>query len=583
MPKIISRLKIETIIGTERALVEEAIKLIHQGGETPMSLDLIELAGMGNTPPLDIVDALVDYMDKNNMSERFIAVLQRLGREVSSDAVSPALDPIAAASFDPENMQSFCHSASAYRCRILIGDDIKGSGVLVSHRLVLTAWHVVNEAQPWTASPRIDVMASDGKRYRARLAGPYSDCHPTEWTGANVDDADLEAHSDFVLLRLVEPIGYSLGHLALPTESCVWAGNTSCMLVHYPDGQDRGFTLGEVTYGGDKPRYEHTVPTAAGSSGGAAFSNGFQFIGLHQGRVGNHRRLVPASRYVNDNEFRACIGSDTKPTYLWSLNGSLDAHLIIGRQLFFRGLTALVEGNQSLFGIWIKRLDPQKDEAGLAFAYRMLENFLKLRSPSARAVRIDIPTDGEDLLELTLRLAEGDPSMLQARPGVRLDETTISAYERDRADALVSHLDQRDAPLWLYLEGPNQEFSRRTQYQLEQLIARMERARNIKVVMSRLESYNLPVMTHQSLPDVDAGRAGLLLDYVGDFSREDVRITATAIRDDLAPDLNDDVVEFIVDQSLAGVQDEFGRYSSVKLGIVSARLADLISPRVSAA
>ncbi|MDN2584290.1 serine protease [Aquibium sp. ELW1220] len=512
--------------------------------------------------------------------------MRRLGREVSDEeVVAPSatdVQAVAANSFEPKGLEVFSRQAAAYRCRIWVNNQVAGSGVLVSYRLVLTAWHVVNRKTPWDAAqpPRIEILTSDRRRLAARLAGPFSDCHPDEWDDGDIPDADLAGHHDFVLLRLFEPVGYSLGYLDIPAAAAVWAGVIACVLIHYPDGADQGLTFGQIAYGGPSARYEHVVPTRPGSSGGATFSNALEFIGLHQGVIGNRRRLVPAAPYANDDAFRACLRADGRPTYLWSLTRSLNAHLIIGRRTFFDGLDAIVGDSRMVRGIWVRRVDPRREEAGLSFSFRMLENFLALRAPEARAVRIDIPTDGSDLFDLIAGVLD-DAEPGPARPGVRRDETTFVAHERDRADLLVGALDRRAAPLWLHLEGPSQEPGREMQLQLEQLVSRLASARNIRTVLTRLEKCHMPVPAYQSLADAaQRARPGLLLDYVGGFSRDDVRDLVRVIDSDLGLDLNDGTVEDFVDKALDEAEEELGRYGSAQLAEVSERLKSILLPWV---
>ncbi len=583
MPEALSVQKLDALLATHRDLIDQAIKILHYASETPMSLEILELTEMGATVPRPLAEAIAAYLDGIAMTATFIGILRSLKQDVGEADTLPDMMQVDAASFDMEEMKAFCGKASAFRCRIVVNNQIAGSGVLISHRLVLTAWHVVNREIPWEEEPELVVIASNNVRYAAKLAGPYSDCHPDEWKKLVVPDDQLADHSDFVLLRLFEPVGYSLGHLAISDQPLVWNGEVACYLVHFPDGQDRGITQGKVAYGGGHRRYQHSVPTMPGSSGGAAFSNGFAFIGLHQGSVGDSKRLVPVANYMNDNAFRSTIGLDAAPKYLWSLDRSLNSHLIVGRRLFFEAVNAIIEGHKSINGVWIKRTQPEEAAAGQNFSLRLLEHFLALRDPGASVVRIDVPEDGSDLIDLVAARISAEGAATEARPGVRADETTAVAYERDRADALVSWMDQRDENLWLYVQSSSQELPRDVQLQLEQVIGRLERARRIKLVLSGLEGYHVPVATHQSLEAAEGMQMGLVVEYIEDFTRADLVDTVRVIDGDLELALTDADVEVLTDQVLLGVPTQFGRYSSKRIGEISEALATLLRPRTEAA
>ncbi|MDN2584296.1 hypothetical protein [Aquibium sp. ELW1220] len=75
MPEALSHAKLTALLAAEHALVDEAIQVIHRGSETPMTLDLIELAGRGASPPLAPADALRGYLEHNGISDTFIAVM----------------------------------------------------------------------------------------------------------------------------------------------------------------------------------------------------------------------------------------------------------------------------------------------------------------------------------------------------------------------------------------------------------------------------------------------------------------------------------------------------------------------------
>lgn len=578
-----------TLITHDRGRVQTALDRVNDGLGIVMPLDVFEIT---SAKPIEI--ALIDYLKNFSQVDKFIATLSGLGEEIAlENSVAARLTIINKASFDHDKLSAFAHEANAFRCRIRVNGEIKGSGVMVSHRLVLTAWHVVNREQPWDedAPPRIEVITSDGREVLARPSRPSSPCHPEEWNGTHPNNEDLCNHNDFTLLRLAQPAGFALGFAPVTCPPPTWAGTISCLLVHYPLGADVGVTDGKAFFGDHRPRYVHDAPGDGGSSGGALFSNTFTLIGVHQKRVGEERLFVPLKNFVNDNsrELVNAINADKQPSYLWSLDGSLDGHLIIGRRTFFDALDHMLEnedpGSKRLRGVWMRRKRADEDQSGLGFAFDLLKAFLMRRQPKAHLVRISLRAREADLFTLVEAAFDNIAGASAARAGVREDETTEVAFEADRADALVRRIENSIAgSIWVYIDGPKKELSESVVRQLEQLLSRMQRSARIRFVVTRMESHHLPLGRFESLSEIsERSPPGVMYDYTGDFVLEDVKTTIRAASADLELGLDDNGIDDIANKALIGIEPQFGRFPASKLSEVARYLETTLSERLEAA
>lgn len=139
--------------------------------------------------------------------------------------------------------------------------------------------------------PALQVVASDGEPYSARYVW-HSPVHENDRLGRLPSGPGAADHRDVALLRVMLPLGQSYGRIELPDPPISWSGPRLLALVHYPDGERRGFCTGRVLREADTDlRLRHNVRTAPGSSGGPGFDRNLEFIGLHQGR---RRGVSPA-------------------------------------------------------------------------------------------------------------------------------------------------------------------------------------------------------------------------------------------------------------------------------------------------
>jgi hypothetical protein len=184
-----------------------------------------------------------------------------------------------------------------------------GSGWLVGPDLVLTNWHVIEQALPGGARQAADYVCrfdyavtahgvQDG--VAARLAGdwcmdasPPSPAELGNGTGAATVDT-----LDHALIRLDRPVGDGPSPLAgrrgwieLSGSESVPGDEAIVMVLQYPDGLPLKLAIGEVSGGAtDVPRFFHTANTKGGSSGALVVDAGLAPVGLHHaGDLAYHR------------------------------------------------------------------------------------------------------------------------------------------------------------------------------------------------------------------------------------------------------------------------------------------------------
>lgn len=454
--------------------------------------------------------------------------LETIEAAVLTGGIGPAEDD----DFASDKLSTFIGRAEAFRCRILVDGQTQGSGAVISSRLVLTASHVVaNNNQI------IEVLDAGGKRHLAHVVS-RREHHPDEETGGFPPTAQSDQFLDFALLRVERPIGFLLGTAPTTPTTANGQERRNLLLIHYPQGVRKGLCFGVYSAHHDHPRLMHTVVTDNGSSGAPGFDRDLNLVGLHQARWGNGngpRRMVPFASIAQTPCFKQEFEADKPPNYLWSLDGSLDSHLVIGRDRFFDAITAILEGQSQIRGIWIQRTE-HDESTGLTFGFTLLEQFLKLHATDHRAVRLSPESGTPDLIELLISETErviGPLNLGAARSGVRADETTQTASDDDRARQVLSAISRKmektDDIFWLYVEPAPSRLTRTPQAQLEQILDYARRQSHIRIVVAGYEVDRLFASDFARFSDLDAARqstrSGVLLEMLRDFRIEDVRGT----------------------------------------------------------
>ena len=600
------------VLQKHSVIVDQALEALFPDPDAPVNLDALRVLTGDGQDLADVLEQVIETGDEDGdmtarleafLNARGIALIKRSEGETWDQGITPFPGTVIAEpvpnDFPLQKVGQFALRASAFRCRIRVGGTEEGSGAFISKRLVLTAAHViekVTQAQEQgngAPVPRIEIDASDGRRFEARLAWS-SPVHDDERTGGLPPSGDTATHLDIALLRVGLPIGLSYGYCDLPDPVIDWTGPRLMTLVHYPDGNRRGLTRGRVQRNAaDDIRLLHDVDTQGGSSGGLAFDRDLHFIGVHQGRWDSFRRLVPHALFARNADFVDTVQRDQPRRYLWSLEDDIDSQIIIGRLNFFSGLTAMLEEPGSLLrGIWVRRLDTSTT-TGLNFSFDMLTAFLKNRTqpsdPQSHHICHRIPTDLEeqDLIADIAGQVLGAAARA-AHAGVRAGETSDVAEDRDRAFRLAQDMQrsasEANATFWLFFEPPpDDKLSDTARTQFEHLVEWLGTQRNLRIILAGFEQYSLAPLKFQRITEADtARRPGLLVDPLGQFTDEDVKVTLEAMLEDLNAEdniepliLNDLVGQ--VTKNMEEIQD--GVYSFGELGRAVDRIRTAVKLR----
>ena len=602
------------VLQRHASVVDLALEQLFPDPVRPVSLDALRVLIEDGQ---DLSDVLKLILEEEELGESLEAFLNARGIALTaknkSDIWDQNIPPLAGAAIaepDPNEIPMkeeglFALRASAFRCRIEVDDTTQGSGAFISKRLVLTAAHVIDTVikaletarandQQDPVLPRITVKASDGKTFPARCVW-YSPVHDNERNGDLPPQAEVDTHKDVAVLRVGLPLGLSYGYCELPDRPVDWIGPRLMTLVHYPQGNIKGLTKGRVQR--DTPgdiRLRHDVDTAGGSSGGLAFDHDLEFIGIHQGRWNDFRKLVPHGVFAGAPGFVDALARDQPRRYLWSLDDSIEGQLIIGRSQFFAGLAKMIEEPGSLLrGIWVRRMDVTQT-TGLSFSFEMLTAFLVNRiRPSDTETKhlcFQIPTDLEelDLISMLAREVLGALAA-EAAAGVRNGETSDVAEERDRAMRLAQDLQRRavdeNATFWIFFEPPpDGKLSDAARTQFEHLTEWLVTHRNLRIVLAGFEQYALAPLKFQRPEEADtARRPGLLVDALGRFTNTDVRVTLEAMLSDLG---NEDNINPVIMDDLIGqvtrqlVDHTTGIYEFDELGEAVTRIRRIVKARL---
>lgn len=598
---ILTEAQLAPIIVDKPDLVINALRDIYSDQSSTVSLDALQEVAEDSQGLFSTAELLLAALVKHGQEGRFVNYLRPRGIDLDPVEVQPAGDaalpgfcggaaagPVAA-DFPFDVLNRFTREASAFRCLIRVDGAEMGSGAFVSARLVLTAAHVIealtqvlagagNGGAPPANTPKLDILASDGNSYPARLAW-FLPADAVEHQGQLPSAATAADFADAALLRVDRPLGRLYGAIRLPDPPVDWTGCGRFMLVHYPDGAQQDFAPGWILRNGREDiRQQHNVMTQGGSSGGPGFDRDGHFLGLHQGRWNNVRRLVPYDQFANNADFRAEIASDSPPRYLWSLNGSLDGHLLIGRGPFFDGLTAIIEGGAPMLrGIWIKRTRTERDE-GLSFSFRILQALLQAQDQPHLMVRVPTDLANADLIERVRDLVFEAEDADSASPGVLEDETTATAHDDDRAeklaDALSKYATDTGRTIWLYFDNPPSGLLQDTQIQLEHLVEELIQRPGLRLVLAGFETYDLLPQQFSTIAEARQSAApGLFIEYLANFKRTDVEATAKSISAALQLNWTGDLLTEMVNRAVNGVPELAASvYSLEQLGRVAEQL-----------
>ena len=490
----------------------------------------------------------------------------------------------------PPDIGSFFARTQAFRCLIRVNGFDKGSGVLLAPNTVLTAWHVIavnRPANPQEPEPTIEVEIGGSRRIGASVnAEACSTCCDLEYDQKlPQSDAEVEGRDDFALLRLSEPAGIHLQFAWLPPQPYELRSGAMVLLVHYPEGESRGPTLGMLRrWKGLSARWRYQTDSAPGSSGGGCFNMAYHLIGIHQGTTGNgDGRLVPSLRFLS--VVKSEIDKDLAPESIWSLDDTLSGDLVVGREDFFIAFSAAARSDPpNLKGLWIKRTNPEKDVTGLPFSFAMLERMVA-RNPKIRLVRISFDAVFDDLADEIARRVRisGIPvDDVAPQSGVAAAHTEPEAMITDRSRRLANAVDAAaraaGVQLFVFFDHPVIAFGDTLRWALAGFLDQALRLGNLRLVVAGYEAIQLPGQQFANPQEAAASSGpGLMVEYLTGFQRFDVENLIRRAGEALGHSIGPELIEAWTDQALNGLENVTGRYEWWNGATVSLRLKELLA------
>jgi hypothetical protein len=301
-------------------------------------------AGLQNSDrkPFDVVtdahddaaafEASLTYAEGRGFLKDFVDLVVTAGLETGrlaralleeaapSDGVAElqAMANDAAGFFNPETWQRGFANGTRWTARVLIDGSFRGTGVLVSPNIVLTAWHVLmplfdlnaGKWQPRRGAPTAARLSFEFDDYltligrSGQLAGApvlraqahqewcftFSACHADELQDrlpANLNQ--LDKHWDYALLRLTPPPGLERPWVPLSPTAVVPRKGERAVVFQHPGGNRLKADAGSIvdmqppTPAIPRFRFLHDSNALHGSSGGPCFDKEFELFGFHQG------------------------------------------------------------------------------------------------------------------------------------------------------------------------------------------------------------------------------------------------------------------------------------------------------------
>lgn len=567
---MVDKADIADVIQKHRQKAAEALEASQLGAAFVITLAGLAVAAeaKGNT----LEDEAADTIVQKGLADKFVRALQARGIRIDAPQIDPALSnwkdvPLA--------------RLGACRCRILVDGQPTGSGCLIGPSLALTAWHVVAVHAPDQPNPlgkKIEVEFEGGLRLRATYKRGWT-CTVEEYAGQMPKaEQAFNGFHDVAILQLERPEGMRIGFvpLALPTPAL--KPHQAIALLHFPNGANVGQGFGTIAkIRGLQARWQHTVATDGGSSGGPCFNNRMSLVGLHQGRWPPHGRIVPSHLFIGD--LQPIVEQDIAPLTMWSLDGTPDGQLVIGRDLLFEAIAAAVRPASRVRGVRVKRLDIDKGTVGLAFTFQVVQELLT-RNPGVHTViRLDFQPPFTDLLNSIRDRARARGwtiSDIAGGAGARAGETTVEAAINDRARTLAAELNaeamRRQQFLWVMFESPPVGLGDAERFAFEGFVDAALRQSHLRLVIAGFETITIAGEEFPNARAADSdGGPGLVVEYFGAFHRRDVEDFLRRAAQSYGLDLPADAIKNRVDEILLNLNVMHEEYAVEDLKTVAER------------
>ncbi len=559
----------------------DALKALQPGLRAPVTL--LALAPVAEARGQSLSLATYQFLLNRGWVHRFAQAMRARGVPLGQAPLEEVKGR-----YLPEEFRNFLSRAEAFRCRILVGGEVRGSGCLVGPSLVLTAWHVIASGDPpYHAADNISVMLSD-HQVRKVLEPPVyvSDISPQEFAGQLLaTDADYDNRHDTVLLRLAQADGARLGYATLPEAPPALRGGTLLHVLDFPHGLEKGTAYGQTrSRKGLTVRVMHTAETEQGSSGAGCVDQQARFVGIHQGRWPPNRRLVPISLFLDDISTK--IKDDIAPPSIWSLNGRQAEELVLGRSGFIAAVAEASRRVSRARGVRVRRRNPlEQGTIGLNFSFRLLQRMLALQPGLHRALHCGFEQRAVSLFE-TIRTAaaaqELDVPVPEAGAGVRAGETTPEAALNDEAQHLATALNVAagDKLLWIFIEHPPVGLPEPDRFALEAFTGAALLQPNLRIVVAGFETMTLPGEEFGEPGQAAMASApGLIVENIGWVTRRDIADFLVMAGHDLKKDMQGALLDYLVGRAVRGLKpfnDNFGYYDPTEIQAVARNLAEIL-------
>jgi hypothetical protein len=307
-------------------------------------------------------------------------------RELAEQAVSggnaalQAMTNLASGFDQPDVIYRGIGDGMRWTGKILVDNQFRGTGILISPNLVLTAWHVVEpmfspdpqgNLKPLpNAATRLQVEFDDFLAQMGRTLRPmtplrvnahqdwcivFSPCHPDELgDGLPAQLSDLKGYWDYAIIRLDKAAGLMRRWAPLDARSVVPRPDESIVLFQHPAAQPLKVTQNFIASinppapsAVPKLRFLHYANAVHGSSGGPCFDKSFMLFGFHQGQwktaptsATNNERItnrgVPVVRVLEHikQEITELPTLDPAENPFWSLGATKQYAPVLGTDDF---------------------------------------------------------------------------------------------------------------------------------------------------------------------------------------------------------------------------------------------------------
>jgi hypothetical protein len=274
------------------------------------------------------------------------------------------------------------------------------------------------------------------------------------------------------------------------------------------------------------------------------------------------------------------VRADTAPSSLWSLDGTTDGPLVVGRSLFFDAISKAGEAGSRVRGVRIKRRAIEAESPGLAFSHDILEQLLPRRGPDHRLIRVtqdeivpDLVADIRRRSRLRGLPVPDPPDEPGVAPGSAPPETTAKDRAAILAGALEALAAADDLTVWFFFDNPTITLSESSRLAFEGFVDAALVQPHLRLVIAGFETLPLPgqEFAGASPPGSDLS-PGLVVEFIGGFRRSDLVDLLTAASQDLTDGVSSDVIENAANVAVQNLEHFNGVYADELLATASERL-----------